>query len=103
MLQKVNSPARICFNRNGEGQISCGGKTYEFSFSTIAISKLKNSDYEIEFRIEFSDDKYLHFFNDWCMINNEPYFPFMNFNELKNMPDIEKVKNLIRKKSFFKN
>ena len=50
MLQKVNSPARISFNRNGEGQISCRGKTYEFSFSTIAISKLKNSDYEIEFR-----------------------------------------------------
>ena len=62
MLQKANSPARICFNRNGEGQISCRGKTYEFSFSTIAISKLKNSDYEIEFRIEFSDDKYLQFF-----------------------------------------
>ena len=37
------------------------------------------------------------------MINNEPYFPFMNFNELKNMPDIEKVKNLIRTKSFLKN
>lgn len=103
MLQKVNSPARISFNRNGEGQISCGGKNYEFSFSTIAISKFKNSDYEIRFRIEFSEDKYLQFFNDWCMINNEPYFPFMNFNELKNMPDIEKVKNLIRTKSFLKN
>lgn len=37
------------------------------------------------------------------MINNEPYFPFINFNELKNMPDIEKVKNLIRTKSFLKN
>jgi hypothetical protein len=101
-MQEVNSPARVSFNRNGQGQISCGGETYKFSFSTIAISTLKNSDHEIGFRIKLTEDKYIQFFDNWCMISNEPDIPFMTFIDLKNMHNIEKVKNLINTKSFFK-
>ena len=101
-MQEVNSPARVSFNRNGQGQISCGGETYKFTFSTIAISTLKNSDHEIGFRIKLTEDKYIQFFDNWCMISNEPDIPFMTFIDLKNMHNIEKVKNLINTKSFFK-
>ena len=100
-MQDMQSPARISFDRKGKGAIYCNGKTYPFTFKSLCILTLKNSDKEIGFRLSFDDDNFIAFMDDWCMVNVENFCPFMNFMDNTNTSSAEAVKNLIKSKEFF--
>ena len=101
-LIEYPSPARLSFSRKGKGQLCYDGKIQNFTFSKTSIATFKNSNKEMGFRIDFGTAKFIFFFDDWCVINNEPTFPYMNFNNIQKNSGIEKVKSLIRNKIFFK-
>lgn len=101
-MKDVQSSARISFNRKGEGEICYGSNTRSFRFSQLCIVTLRDSDVEMGFKILFDNDEYLAFLDSWCMVNVKSICPFMDFMDCTNTSEIESVKDLIRRKTFFK-
>lgn len=100
-LHEVKTPASICLSRKGKMRLCCGDKSYNGFFTELAVSVWKDTDIEVGFQLTVDENNYIKFIGDWCLVNVESICPFMNFINCKNEDLIEKIKDMIKSKSFF--
>ena len=102
ILQDVKSPARLSFNRKGEGVIVYGDNTKKFTFKEIAQTTIKGTDLVVGFSISLSDDQVIHVLDGWSMVSCEPTIPFMDLMDMNNKQDVEKIQEMILTQTFFR-
>ena len=100
-LHEVKAPASIGLSREGKMRLCCGDKSYNGVFTELAITVLRDTDVEVGFELTVDENNYIKFIGDWCLVNVESICPFMNFINCKNEDLIEKIKDMIKSKSFF--
>lgn len=97
-----NAPAYIYLSRKGKVLVCYGDTRKKFSFNKTYILTIKNSDVEVGFSINIDEKQGILFFDDYCIIDIESMFPYMDFNDVDKPSTLESIKDLARTKSFFK-